>query len=37
LLTCKETEGFPIFGSKSASGSKVVWWSRWSIKQRKKV
>jgi predicted transport protein len=25
LLTCKETEGFPIFGSKSASGSKVVW------------
>lgn len=25
LLKCTDTEGFPIFGSKSANNSKVVW------------
>lgn len=25
LLTCKDTEGFPVFGSKSAKNTKVVW------------
>lgn len=25
LLTCEETEGFPIFGTKSANNTKVVW------------